>query len=45
MTLELAISAVAQVEFVAWPNGIAVWVQFPGDYIVFDSSGNELDRL
>ncbi len=45
VTLELPVSAVAQVEVVSWPNGIAVWVPFPGDYIVFDSSGNEMDRL
>lgn len=45
VTLELPVSAVADVEIVAWPTGIAVWVPFPGDYIVLDSSGNELDRL
>ena len=45
LILELPISAVPDVEIVSWPNGIAVWVPFPGDYIVFDSSGTELDRL
>lgn len=45
LILELPISAISEVEIVSWPNGIAVWVPFPGDYIVFDSSGAELDRL
>jgi hypothetical protein len=45
VTLELPLSAVADVEIVTWPNGIAVWIPFPGDYVVLDSSGNELDRL
>lgn len=43
--LELPAESVAELEFVAWPNGIAVWVPFPGDYVVFDSAGNELERL
>ncbi|MFF3027024.1 hypothetical protein [Microbacterium sp. NPDC057944] len=45
LTLELPVSVVADVEIVAWPNGLAVWVPFHGDYLVRDSSGNELDRL
>ncbi len=45
LTLELPIESVADVEIVSWPNGVAVWVPFPGDYVVLDSSGNELDRL
>lgn len=45
LMLDLPVSAVPDIEIVAWPNGIAVWVPFPGDYIVFDSSGRELDRL
>lgn len=45
LTLDLPVASIADVEIVAWPNGIAVWVPFPGDYIVLDSSGNELDRL
>lgn len=43
--LELPAAAVPDVEIIAWPNGIAVWVPFPGDYVVFDSAGRELDRL
>lgn len=45
IVLEMPIEAVGQLEFVAWPNRLAVWVPFPGDYVVYDSSGNELDRL
>jgi hypothetical protein len=45
IVLELPIDAVGQLEFASWPNGLAVWVPFPGDYVVYDSSGNELDRL
>lgn len=45
LTLELPVSAVADVEIVVWPNGVAVWVPLPGDYLVRDSSGSELDRL
>ncbi|MFK3835763.1 MULTISPECIES: hypothetical protein [unclassified Microbacterium] len=45
LTLELPVSAMAGVEIVVWPNGVAVWVPLPGDYLVRDSSGNELDRL
>ena len=45
LTLELDVADVSGLEFVSWPNGIAVWVPFPGDYIVRDSSGAEIDRL
>ena len=44
LTLELPVSAVADVEIVVWPNGVTVWVPLPGDYLVRDSSGSELDR-
>lgn len=43
--LELPVRCVEYVECVAWPNGIAVWVPFPDNYVVYDSSGNEVDRL
>lgn len=43
--LELPIDVVSNVEVVVWSNGIGVWVPYPGDYAVFDSEGNELDRL
>lgn len=45
IVLELPIEAVGNLEFVSWPNGLAVWVPFPGDYVVYDSAGIELDRL
>jgi hypothetical protein len=45
LVLDLPANAVREVDIVHWPNGIAVWVPFPGDYIVFNSSGTELDRL
>jgi len=43
--LRLPIEAVADVETVVWPNGIGVWVPYPGDYVILDGAGNELDRL
>lgn len=45
VVLELDAASVARLEFVSWPNGIAVWVPYPGDYVVRDSAGQELDRL
>lgn len=43
--LRTPLEAVAKIEIVVWPNGIGVWVPYPGDYVVLDSEGNELDRL
>ncbi|RQX16521.1 hypothetical protein DDE19_14785 [Micromonospora ureilytica] len=43
--LRLPIETVAEVETVVWPNGIGVWVPYPGDYVVLDEAGSELDRL
>jgi hypothetical protein len=43
--LELPIGALPEVEVVVWQNGIGVWVPYPGEYVIFDSDGNELDRL
>ncbi|WP_117215643.1 hypothetical protein [Allorhizocola rhizosphaerae] len=43
--LELPIGALPEVEVVVWQNGIGVWVPYPGDYVILDSNGNELDRL
>lgn len=43
--LEMPVAAISEVEVVAWPNGVAIWVPWPGDYVVLDSAGSELDRL
>ena len=43
--LELPIDAVAELQIVSWHNGMAVWVPYPGDYVVYDAAGNVLDRL
>lgn len=43
--LRTAISNVASLEIVSWPNGIGVWVPYPGDYAIIDSNGNEIDTL
>lgn len=43
--LRTAISNVAALEIVSWPNGIGVWVPYPGDYAIIDSNGNEIDTL
>lgn len=43
--LRTAISNVASLEIVSWPNGIVVWVPYPGDYTIVDSKGNEIDTL
>jgi hypothetical protein len=43
--LRTPLEAVPKIEVVVWPNGIGVWVPYPGDYIVLDSEGKELDRL
>ncbi|WP_233562945.1 hypothetical protein [Micromonospora musae] len=43
--LRTAISNVASLEIVSWPNGIGVWVPYPGDYAIIDSNGSEIDTL
>ena len=43
--LRLPTSAIADTEIVVWPNGIGVWVPYPGDYVILDAAGEELDRL
>ncbi|WP_312871050.1 hypothetical protein [Streptomyces lonarensis] len=43
--LRTAISNVASFEIVSWPNGVGVWVPYPGDYAIVDSQGNEIDTL
>ena len=43
--LELPIEAVGELQIVSWPNGMAIWVPYPGDYVVYDGAGNVLDRL
>ncbi|CAL9642805.1 hypothetical protein SUDANB120_06391 (plasmid) [Streptomyces sp. enrichment culture] len=43
--LRTAVSNVASLEIVSWPNGIAVWVPYPGEYTICDSSGVEIDTL
>lgn len=43
--LRTAIANVASLEIVSWPNGIGVWVPYPGDYAIVDSKGNEIDTL
>ncbi len=43
--LRTAISNVASLEVVSWPNGIGVWVPYPGDYAIIDSKGDEIDTL
>jgi hypothetical protein len=35
----------ASVEIVSWPNGIGVWVPYPGNYAILDADGMELDQL
>jgi hypothetical protein len=45
VALQLPLSAVASVEVVVWPNGVGVWVPYPGDYVILDGEGRELDRL
>jgi hypothetical protein len=43
--LRAPVEAVPKIEVVVWPNGIGVWVPYPGEYLVLDSEGKELDRL
>ena len=43
--LQLPELAVSSVEVVVWPNGVGVWVPYPGDYTILDSNEQELDRL
>ncbi|MET9974714.1 hypothetical protein ACFYOI_17870 [Streptomyces microflavus] len=47
ITLQLDPSLAPSVEINIWPNGIAVWLPYPGesDYIVLDSSNREMTRL
>jgi hypothetical protein len=43
--LRAPIDVIGSIEMVVWPNGIGVWVPYPGDYAILDREGNELDRL
>lgn len=43
--LRTVIANVTSLEIVSWPNGIGVWVPYPGDYTIVDSKGNEIDTL
>lgn len=43
--LRTAATNVASLEIVSWPNGVGVWVPYPGDYVIEDSDGNEIDTL
>ncbi|MFG3142170.1 hypothetical protein ACGFZA_38855 [Streptomyces sp. NPDC048211] len=47
ITLRLDASLAPSIEVNIWPNGISVWLPYPGesDYIVLDSSGREVARL
>ncbi|MDT0489775.1 hypothetical protein RM717_04575 [Streptomyces griseus] len=47
LTLRLEPDVVPAVEITVWPNGISVWLPYPGesDYIVLDSEGREVARL
>ncbi|MFE7484324.1 hypothetical protein [Streptomyces sp. NPDC057552] len=47
LTLRLEPDVVPAVEIAVWPNGISVWLPYPGesDYIVLDSEGREVARL
>jgi len=43
--LRTSIAVVGSIEVVVWPNGIGVWVPYPGDYTILNRHGIELDRL
>lgn len=44
--LRVPVEVAGQIEVVLWPNGIGVWVPYPGDdFVVLDGEGRELDRL
>jgi hypothetical protein len=45
VSLQLPLSVVSEVKVVVWPNGVGVWVPYPGDYTILDPDGRELDRL
>lgn len=45
LTLEVPRTAVEDVEMVAWPSGVSVWVPYPRTYCVRDSKGHELDGV
>jgi hypothetical protein len=43
--LRSPLEAVASIEVVVWPNGIGVWVPYPGDYVILNRDKIEIDRL
>jgi hypothetical protein len=43
--LRVPVAAVPSIEVVVWPNGIGVWVPYPGEYVILNSDGMELDTL
>jgi hypothetical protein len=47
ITFQLDPSLAPSIEINMWPNGISVWLPYPGesDYIVLDSSDREVTRL
>jgi 2'-5' RNA ligase len=45
--LRVPVEAIAATEIYVWPNGISVWLPYPGesDYVVVDANGDELLRF
>jgi hypothetical protein len=43
--LRTDVKNLASLEIVSWPNGIGVWVPYPGDHTILDADGKELDTL
>ncbi|MEW1724885.1 hypothetical protein [Streptomyces sp. NPDC093109] len=47
VTLQFDPSLASSVEINIWPNGISVWLPYPGqsDYVILDSDDHEVARL
>lgn len=43
--LRTPLAAVGSLEVVSWPNGIGMWVPYPGDHLILDGERNELEPL
>lgn len=43
--LRLPTSVVPSIEIVAWPNGVGVWLPYPGNYAILDRNRIEIDKL
>ena len=43
--VEVSAAEIAEIEVAVWPTGVAVWLPYPDDHLVFNEHGAEIGRL